>query len=84
MNTQTSVMVKKYSNSENEPISLNWKWRAEELDETVVNGKGQISASQLVDQKVMNDISDYLWYMTRLVFDFIIFWYIFTYVVNQI
>lgn len=70
MNTQTSVMVKKYSNSENEPVSLNWTWRGEELDETVVNGKGQLSASQLLDQKVMNDVSDYLWYMTRLVFFF--------------
>lgn len=67
MNTQTSVMVKKYSNGENEPISLNWTWRPEILDKTVVNGKGQISASQLFDQKVMNDVSDYLWYMTRLV-----------------
>ncbi|XP_057767562.1 beta-galactosidase 15-like [Salvia miltiorrhiza] len=64
VNTQTSVMVKKSDNGENEPISLEWRWRPEELDTTVVYGKGHVSATQLLDQKVMNDVSDYLWYMT--------------------
>lgn len=67
MNTQTSVMVKKANDAEIEPISLKWRWRAEDLDKTVVHGKGQVSATQLLDQKVMNDVSDYLWYMTRYV-----------------
>lgn len=61
-------MVKKANDAEIEPISLKWRWRAEDLDSTVVHGKGQISASKLLDQKVMNDASDYLWYMTRYVY----------------
>lgn len=66
-------MVKKSDNGETEPISLEWTWRPEELDKTVVHGKGQVSARQLLDQKVMNDVSDYLWYMTRFVNIFIYF-----------
>ncbi|KAL7096126.1 hypothetical protein ACP275_10G064100 [Erythranthe tilingii] len=64
VNTQTSVMEKKTNGAENEPSALKWVWRDEQVKETVVLGKGQISASHLVDQKVTNDVSDYLWYMT--------------------
>lgn len=65
VNTQTSVMVKKANDAELELVSLHWAWMAENLDKTVVHGKGQVSAKQLLDQKFMNDSSDYLWYMTR-------------------
>ncbi|GMY36491.1 beta-galactosidase 15-like [Fagus crenata] len=65
VNTQTSVMVKKSNKAENEPISLSWVWRPEILDDTVLHGAGQVSAHELLDQKVAaNDASDYLWYMT--------------------
>lgn len=58
-------MVNNPNNAENEPSSLSWSWRPEAIDDTVVHGKGQKSASQIVDQKAINDVSDYLWYMTR-------------------
>jgi hypothetical protein len=59
-------MVKKSNKAENEPISLSWVWRPEILDDTVLHGAGQVSAHELLDQKVAaNDASDYLWYMTR-------------------
>ncbi|XP_009790181.1 beta-galactosidase 15-like [Nicotiana sylvestris] len=61
VNTQTSVMVKK----SNEPASLQWSWRPEKVDEAVVLGRGRSSAHELVDQKVANDVSDYMWYMTN-------------------
>ncbi|XP_059634689.1 beta-galactosidase 15-like [Cornus florida] len=64
VNTQTSVMVKKSNEAESEPSSLKWVWRPENVDETVLHGKGDVAASQLIDQKVTNDVSDYLWYMT--------------------
>ncbi|KAI3443528.1 hypothetical protein Pfo_000193 [Paulownia fortunei] len=69
VNTQTSVMAKKSNEAENEPIALKWAWRPEEVDETVALGKGEVSANQLVDQKVTNDVSDYLWYMTSVNLD---------------
>lgn len=65
MNTQTSLIVKKPNQAENEPSSLKWVWRPEVIDEPVVQGKGSFAASSLIDQKVINDASDYLWYMTR-------------------
>lgn len=63
--TQTSVMEKIPNKAEEEPASLNWVWRPENLDETVLLGKGDLSTNQLIDQKAVNDASDYLWYMTR-------------------
>ncbi|XP_075475335.1 beta-galactosidase 15-like [Primulina tabacum] len=69
VNTQTSVMVKKPNEAENEPTGLNWKWRPEIIDEPVVLGKGQLSSGQLVDQKAINDVSDYLWYLTSVNLD---------------
>ncbi|EEF46239.1 beta-galactosidase 15 [Ricinus communis] len=63
--TQTSVMVKRDNKAEDEPTSLNWSWRPENVDKTVLLGQGHIHAKQIVDQKaVANDASDYLWYMT--------------------
>ncbi|KAK3034526.1 hypothetical protein RJ639_032515 [Escallonia herrerae] len=69
VNTQTSVTVKKSNEAESEPTSLKWVWRPENIDDAAVQGKGEISASQLVDQKVTNDVSDYLWYMTSVNLD---------------
>ncbi|OIT28080.1 beta-galactosidase 15 [Nicotiana attenuata] len=65
VNTQTSVMVKKTNDAENEPSFLQWSWRPEKVDEAVVLGRGQSSAHELIDQKVANDVSDYMWYMTN-------------------
>ncbi|KAK4430888.1 Beta-galactosidase 15 [Sesamum alatum] len=66
VNTQTSKMVKVSNTAENEPIALKWTWMPETLHETLVLGKGEKSASHLLDQKVANDVSDYMWYMTSL------------------
>ncbi|CDP03052.1 unnamed protein product [Coffea canephora] len=65
VNTQTWVKVKRSNEAENEPVSLSWTWRPEAIDDAVVHGKGHVSANRLLDQKVINDASDYLWYMTR-------------------
>ncbi|KAM7517559.1 hypothetical protein LguiB_016521 [Lonicera macranthoides] len=69
VNTQTSLMVKKWNEAENEPNELKWVWRPENIDDTVLHGKGRISANRIVDQKVADDVSDYLWYMTSLNLD---------------
>ncbi|KAA8534750.1 hypothetical protein F0562_029808 [Nyssa sinensis] len=69
VNTQTSVMVKKINQAENEPASLTWSWRPESIDDTILHGKGDVAASQLMDQKFINDVSDYLWYMTSVNID---------------
>lgn len=68
VNTQTSLMQKIPNKAEEEPVSLNWAWRPENLDEAVLLGKGHLSANQLIDQKAMNDASDYVWYMTRYIY----------------
>lgn len=59
------MKVKRSNEAEDEPVSLSWTWRPEAIDDTVVHGKGHVSANRLLDQKVINDASDYLWYMTR-------------------
>ncbi|XP_073066891.1 LOW QUALITY PROTEIN: beta-galactosidase 15-like [Primulina eburnea] len=66
---QTSVMVKKPNEAEDEPSALEWKWKPEVMNETILLGKGPISTSKLVDQKAINDVSDYLWYMTSVNLD---------------
>lgn len=58
-------MVKKLNNAENEPIPLQWSWRPEMIDDAIILGRGQSSFHELIDQKVVNDTSDYLWYMTK-------------------
>ena len=58
-------MVKKKNEAEDQPASLKWSWRPEVIDDTTVNGKGQVSANRIIDQKMVNDQSDYLWYMNR-------------------
>lgn len=58
-------MVKIANGAENEPNALKWKWIPEVVDKNVLLGKGQVSSSHLLDQKVANDVSDYMWYMTR-------------------
>ena len=68
---QTSVLVKKSNKAEDEPTSLKWVWRLENIESTVVQGKGDVSADKIIDQKDMaNDASDYLWYMTRYNYSF--------------
>ncbi|CAA3017871.1 beta-galactosidase 15-like [Olea europaea subsp. europaea] len=70
VNTQTNLMVKKSNEAEAEPASLKWSWRPEiNLEQTLVQGKGQVSVNMIVDQKVANDVSDYLWYMTSVNLD---------------
>uniref|UniRef100_A0A2C9W6M4 Beta-galactosidase n=1 Tax=Manihot esculenta TaxID=3983 RepID=A0A2C9W6M4_MANES len=63
--TQTTVMIKKKNQAEDEPSSLKWSWRPENIHTTVRLGKGHFQTRQLLDQKdAANDASDYLWYMT--------------------
>ncbi|WZY97136.1 hypothetical protein YC2023_069465 [Brassica napus] len=63
--TQTSMMVKKPNEAEDDPSTLKWSWRPENMDDFLLKGKGESTKTQLVDQKVVsNDQSDYLWYMT--------------------
>ncbi|KAI4371826.1 hypothetical protein MLD38_010139 [Melastoma candidum] len=63
--TPTTIIVKKKNMAEDEPSSLNWTWRAESVEDTVLQGKGSVASHQLVDQKAAaSDLSDYLWYMT--------------------
>nr|GMC52012.1 beta-galactosidase 15-like [Ipomoea batatas] len=65
----TNVMVKDSNRAEQEPSSLKWSWRPEKIDDTVVLGKGDFSANKIFDQKITNDVSDYLWYMTSVNLD---------------
>lgn len=58
-------MVKKLNDAESEPISLEWSWRPERIDDAIILGRGQSSAHELLDQKVVNDTHDYMWYMTK-------------------
>ncbi|KAL5697596.1 hypothetical protein ACHQM5_028721 [Ranunculus cassubicifolius] len=67
VNTQTSIMVKKPSESGN----LAWSWKSEPMKDTL-KGSGPTNSTKLLEQKATTvDASDYLWYMTRLgvVFD---------------
>ncbi|KAI3802823.1 hypothetical protein L1987_30966 [Smallanthus sonchifolius] len=66
VNTETWVKEKK---AEKEAEALKWVWRPENIDDTVVKGKGEKTVCKLIDQKVANDVSDYLWYMTRVKID---------------
>nr|VDD45078.1 unnamed protein product [Brassica oleracea] len=67
--TQTSMMVKKPNEAEDDPSTLKWSWRPENMDNFVLRGKGESTNTQLFDQKVVsNDQSDYLWYMTTVKF----------------
>ncbi|XP_038701892.1 beta-galactosidase 15-like [Tripterygium wilfordii] len=68
VNTQTSVMVKKgnEADDEEEPYSLKWTWRPESfmnLDTALALGN-PLTTTELLDQKFFNDTSDYLWYLT--------------------
>ncbi|KAB1201441.1 Beta-galactosidase [Morella rubra] len=67
VNTQTSVMTKIANKADQNEAdaSLNWVWRPEVVHDTILRGRGQVAANQILDQKtVANDASDYLWYMT--------------------
>ncbi|KAK3213352.1 hypothetical protein Dsin_018058 [Dipteronia sinensis] len=63
VNAQTSLMVKKCNEAEEEPASLKWVWRPEIIYGPVLERKGKFAARKLIDQKQINDESDYLWYM---------------------
>ncbi|KAI3448782.1 hypothetical protein Pfo_005447 [Paulownia fortunei] len=76
VNTQTSVMVKKPNEADEEP--LKWQWRTEHFEHLSSHSstkrsqtiKGLSSAMQLLEQKsVTNDTSDYLWYITSVDID---------------
>ncbi|KAI3772554.1 hypothetical protein L6452_03742 [Arctium lappa] len=69
VNTQTWTMEKHVNEAENEPAELKWVWRPEIIDDLVLRGDGRTSAKKLIDQKVAEDVSDYLWYMTNLFLD---------------
>ncbi|KAK7380656.1 hypothetical protein VNO78_33171 [Psophocarpus tetragonolobus] len=64
VNAQTSIMV--YKNDESK--RMNWQWMPEKNLDQVENGRvlGDVlmTAPKLLDQKVANDTSDYLWYIT--------------------
>ncbi|KAL9224192.1 hypothetical protein vseg_000254 [Gypsophila vaccaria] len=65
VNTQTSIMVAKPNEAEDEPSSLSWSWRGEHTSKNVVEGRGSFAEHGLLEQKAAtNDSSDYLWYMT--------------------
>ncbi|KAK7291786.1 hypothetical protein RIF29_07206 [Crotalaria pallida] len=69
VNAQTSLMIKEDSKAEDEPISLKWVWRPENIDVPLL-GSINVSTNSLLDQKdATNDASDYLWYITRLDID---------------
>ncbi|XP_010558976.1 PREDICTED: beta-galactosidase 15-like [Tarenaya hassleriana] len=74
VNAQTSVMVKKTNgedddNYEGNPFGgLNWVWRDDKPVGLSKSGhvRGSLMMSHsLLDQKIANDTSDYLWYITR-------------------
>jgi len=66
VNTQTSIMTEDSS----KPERLEWTWRPESAQKMILKGSGDLIAKGLVDQKdVTNDASDYLWYMTRYIYD---------------
>ena len=63
------MMVKKSNEAEEDPSTLKWSWRPENMDNFLLRGKGESTNTQLFDQKVVsNDQSDYLWYMTTVKF----------------
>ena len=63
------MMVKKPNEAEEDPSTLKWSWRPENMDNFLLRGKGESTNTQLFDQKVVsNDQSDYLWYMTTVKF----------------
>ncbi|KAH7664349.1 Beta-galactosidase protein [Dioscorea alata] len=64
VNTQTSVMVKRRSQVENEPEGLSWSWRPEAMTSTLKGALGSFRDHKLLDQILAtDDKSDYLWYM---------------------
>ncbi|KAL9272366.1 Beta-galactosidase 7-like protein, partial [Drosera capensis] len=64
VNAQTSVMVKKETEAEEESYSLQWQWKGEPVNHW--NSKQALVANQLLEQKATtNDTSDYLYYMTQ-------------------
>lgn len=70
VSTQTSVMVKKTNTAENEPETLSWSWRPENLGDPLQGPGATFSTNKLLDQiHVTVDASDYLWYMTTVNLD---------------
>ncbi|KAK3010126.1 hypothetical protein RJ639_009797 [Escallonia herrerae] len=73
VNTQTSIVTKKPSETDKASKKLEWSWRAEKpqhFKDPSNNPKGITYATQLLEQKaVTDDTSDYLWYMTSVDID---------------
>lgn len=70
VNTQTSIVAKIPNEAEQEPSSLTWHWKRENIYKFAKEGKGQFVKDALIEQKaVTNDSSDYLWYMTSVHLD---------------
>lgn len=63
-------MVKLPNQEEDEPYTLKWKWKGDDIVEfTPKTVKGLFKANQLLDHKqVSNASSDYLWYLTRYIY----------------
>ncbi|KAI3448783.1 hypothetical protein Pfo_005448 [Paulownia fortunei] len=65
VNSQTSIMVKRPNETEDESNCLDWSWRAETIELHEDQFFKRFTSMQLEEQKmVTNDTSDYLWYMT--------------------
>ncbi|KAJ0969007.1 hypothetical protein J5N97_021884 [Dioscorea zingiberensis] len=70
VNTQTSVMVKRKNQAEDEPEVLTWSWRSETMKHTLKGAEGSFTDHKLLDQvPASGDTSDYLWYMTSFDYD---------------
>lgn len=57
----------KPNDAQEQPKSLKWQWRPEDIDNGLFGlSKSSLSANTLLDQKqVTADVSDYLWYTTK-------------------
>ena len=65
INNQVSVFVKEARDE-----TLTWEWKGEGLKYTKVGrGDGDFKYNRLIDQKEINDTSDYLWYITSVFVD---------------
>ncbi|KAF7801334.1 beta-galactosidase 15-like [Senna tora] len=71
VNVQTSVMVHRPNKAEEQPKSLKWVWKAENINDALhAKSHFLLSANTLFDQKfVTSDSTDYLWYITKLHLD---------------
>ncbi|KAJ8754201.1 hypothetical protein K2173_002101 [Erythroxylum novogranatense] len=72
VNAQTSVMVKNPNimDDEQEPYSLKWSWKRENILQAMPHHSYALQSNQLLEQKaVTNGTSDYLWLVTTFLYD---------------